>query len=46
MLERFKNGVWFDTGPVRILGTKLTSTMTVLRLEEGLLVTWVQFPNC
>jgi hypothetical protein len=38
MLERFENGVWFDTGPVRIVGTKLTSTMTVLRLEQGLLV--------
>jgi hypothetical protein len=38
MLERFAEGVWFDTGPVRIVGTKLTATMTVLRLEEGLLV--------
>jgi hypothetical protein len=38
MLERFADGVWFDTGPVRILGTRLTSTMTVVRLEEGLLV--------
>jgi hypothetical protein len=38
MLERFADGVWFDTGPVRILGTRLTSTMTVLRLEEGLLL--------
>ena len=38
MLERFRDGVWFDTGPVRIVGTKLSSTMTVLRLEEGLLV--------
>lgn len=38
MLERFAEGVWIDTGPVRILGTKLTSTMTVLRLDEGLLL--------
>lgn len=38
MLERFAGGVWFDTGPVQILGTRLTSTMTVLCLEDGLLV--------
>jgi hypothetical protein len=38
MLERFADGVWVDTGPVRILGTRLTATMTVLRLEDGLLV--------
>jgi hypothetical protein len=38
MLERFTDGVWFDTGPVRILGTHLSATMTVLRLEEGLVV--------
>lgn len=38
MLERFKDGVWFDTGPVRIVGTRLSVTMTVIRLEDGLLV--------
>jgi len=38
MLEHFADGVWFDTGPVRIVGTKLTATMTVLRLDAGLLV--------
>ena len=38
MLEQLTDGVWFDSGRVRILGTKLTSTMTVLRLEGGLLV--------
>jgi len=38
MLEQFAKGVWIDTGPVRILGTKLTSTMTVLRLEDGSLI--------
>jgi hypothetical protein len=38
MLQRFADGVWFDTGPVRIVGTCLTSTMTVIRSSEGLLV--------
>lgn len=38
MLEPFATGVWCDSGPVRILGTHLTTTMTVLRLEDGLLV--------
>lgn len=38
MLEQLANGVWFDTGPVRILGTTLSSTMTVVRLEDGLLL--------
>jgi hypothetical protein len=31
-------GVWIDTTPVRIVGTKLSSTMTVLRLSDGLLL--------
>ena len=31
-------GVWLATAPVRILGTRLTSTMTVLRLGEGRLL--------
>lgn len=38
MLERFTNGVWFETGPVRIVGTRLSVTMTVLRIEEGLVL--------
>jgi len=38
MLAEFAKGIWIDSGPVRILGTKLTATMTVLQLEEGLLV--------
>jgi hypothetical protein len=28
-------GVWLDTEPVRIVGTRLTATMTVLRLGDG-----------
>jgi hypothetical protein len=32
-------GVWLDTGPVRIVGMNLTSTMTVLKLpDRGLLL--------
>jgi hypothetical protein len=31
-LTPFAEGVWLDTGPSRILGMKLTATMTVLRL--------------
>ncbi|HEY3499889.1 MAG TPA: hypothetical protein VGK73_34600 [Polyangiaceae bacterium] len=31
-------GVWIDSGPVRILGTHLTTTMTVLRLGDGSLL--------
>lgn len=38
MLERFADGVWFEAGPVRIVGTRLSATMTVLRLDEGLVV--------
>jgi len=37
MLE-FAKGLWVDSGPVRIVGTKLSVTMTVVRLEDGLLV--------
>jgi hypothetical protein len=38
-LSQFADGVWLDTQPVRIVGTELTATMTVLRLsgEELLL---------
>jgi hypothetical protein len=28
-------GVWLDTGPARILGMRLTATMTVLKLPDG-----------
>jgi hypothetical protein len=34
-LTPFAEGVWVDTTPVRILGTQLTATMTVLRLSDG-----------
>lgn len=35
----FGDGVWFDTDPVRVVGTRLTTTMTVLRLAgDSLLV--------
>jgi hypothetical protein len=37
-LTPFADGVWLDTAPVRILGTKLTATMTVLRLGNGSLL--------
>jgi hypothetical protein len=37
-LVEFADGVWLDTGPVRIVGMPLTSTMTVLRLPDGGLV--------
>jgi hypothetical protein len=35
MLTAFAEGVWHDSGPVRILGTRLTATMTVLALGDG-----------
>lgn len=34
-LSEVADGVWVDSAPVRILGTHLTSTMTVLRLGDG-----------
>jgi Domain of unknown function (DUF4336) len=34
-LTAFAEGVWVDTEPVRILGTRLAATMTVLRLGDG-----------
>lgn len=38
-LTEFAEGVWLDTEPVGILGTKLTATMAVLRLaDESLLL--------
>jgi hypothetical protein len=37
-LVPFAEGVWLGTGPVRIVGMPLTTTMVVLRLPGGLLV--------
>ena len=37
-LTRLVDGVWTENAPVSILGTKLTSTMTVLRLGDGSLL--------
>lgn len=37
-LTAFASGVWLDTQPVRIVGTKLTATMAVLRLGENALL--------
>jgi hypothetical protein len=37
-LTPFAEGVWVDCAPVRILGTRLTATMTVLRLGDGSLL--------
>ncbi len=34
-LASFAEGVWLDTAPVRFLGMRLSSTMTVLRLDDG-----------
>src|SRR6478609_2997771 len=34
-LTPFAEGVWTDSEPVRIVGTRLTTTMTVLRLGNG-----------
>jgi hypothetical protein len=38
MLSAFAKGVWYDTSAVHFLGMRLTATMTVLQLEDGLLV--------
>ncbi len=37
-------GVWHDTGPVRIVGMKLTSTMTVLDIGGGALLVHSPLP--
>jgi hypothetical protein len=34
----FGEGIWLDTAPVRILGMRLTSTMTVIRLADASLL--------
>jgi hypothetical protein len=38
MLSALDEGVWYDTGAVSFLGLRLTATMTVLRVAEGLLL--------
>jgi hypothetical protein len=40
----FANGLWFELGPVRILGMRLTTTMTVLRLHDGSVVVHSPLP--
>ena len=35
MLTAFAEGVWHDTGPVSIVGMRLTATMTVLAVGDG-----------
>ena len=30
MVTSFAEGVWYDTGPVRIVGMRLMATMTVI----------------
>lgn len=37
-LAAFADGVWIDSEPVRFLGMRLTTTMTVLRLSDGSLL--------
>ena len=37
-LTPFADGIWTAAAPVRIVGMKLTSTMTVLRLGDGSLL--------
>jgi hypothetical protein len=38
MLSALADGVWFDTDASQFLGLKLTATMTVLRVGDGLLL--------
>lgn len=38
MLSAFADGVWFDTDASRFIGLRLTATMTVLRVRDGLLL--------
>lgn len=38
MLSAFAEGVWYEIGPVHFLGMRLTATMTVLRVANGLLL--------
>ncbi len=43
-LRRLTDDVWLDTEPVGIVGTRLTTTMAVLRLPGGDLVLWSPVP--
>jgi hypothetical protein len=38
MLSALDEGVWYDAGAVSFLGLRLTATMTVLRVADGLLL--------
>ena len=38
VLTRVTEGVWIDTGPVSIVGMPFTTTMTALRVRDGLLL--------
>jgi Domain of unknown function (DUF4336) len=39
-LSAFADGIWTDADPIRMLGTQLTSTMTVVRLADGTLLVY------
>lgn len=39
-LRAFADGIWTDADPIRMLGTQLTSTMTVVRLADGTLLVY------
>lgn len=43
-MTSFADGIWFELGPVRILGTRLTTTMTILRLPDGSLLVHAPLP--
>lgn len=45
MLIPFQEGVWIGSAPVRILGTRLTATMSVLRLGDGSLLVHSPVPT-
>lgn len=38
MLTSIADGIWIDSSPIRILGTALTATMTIIRLHDGALL--------
>jgi hypothetical protein len=44
MLRPFSEGVWVTSGPVRFLGLRVTSTMTVLQLGNGSLLVHSPLP--
>lgn len=39
-LKAFADGIWTDSEPIRMLGTRLTSTMTIVRLADGNLLVY------